>query len=325
MGAVVENYSKHGDINDYIARHHDKKELFLNYRRRWNENVDDLLFLLLETVSKCNLSCPMCIHSVGYKQAPRMSDEVFNRALDGVCELNVPSIGMNATNEPLLDNKIISRINKVAQLPSVVDIHMNTNGMLLSGKVADQLIDSGLTRLLVGLDANKIETYANVRKGGELDKVKKSLYDFLELRDRKNSKFPVVRLSFVRMSINQDEINAWLDRWMDVVDYLVIQEFIVPVLDNSRDYLLPEGKARKNQYKAGIVPCRQPFERATIRGDGDVLPCCHHEATKMPIGNIMNQGLGEIWGGMKVREIREMFNDGSWKQNPICAQCLNAR
>ena len=48
-------------------------------------------------------------------------------------------------NEPLLDNKIISRINKVAQLPSVVDIHMNTNGMLLSGKVADQLIDSGLT------------------------------------------------------------------------------------------------------------------------------------------------------------------------------------
>ena len=52
----VTSYTRHaafGSIEEYMAFHHPRRELFRKYRREWENNTDNkLLFLQHETTSK---------------------------------------------------------------------------------------------------------------------------------------------------------------------------------------------------------------------------------------------------------------------------------
>lgn len=56
--------------------------------------------------------------------------------------------------------------------------------------------------------------------------------------------------------------------------------------------------------------CTQPFEWCEIREDGRVFLCCP-SWLKMPIGNLLQQSLEEIWNGTEARRIRTSVLDGS--------------
>lgn len=56
--------------------------------------------------------------------------------------------------------------------------------------------------------------------------------------------------------------------------------------------------------------CSQPFEWCEIREDGRVFLCCP-SWLKMPIGNLLQQPLAEIWNGTEARRIRTSVLDGS--------------
>lgn len=56
--------------------------------------------------------------------------------------------------------------------------------------------------------------------------------------------------------------------------------------------------------------CTQPFEWCEIREDGRVFLCCP-SWLKMPIGNLLQQSLEELWNGTEARRIRTSVLDGS--------------
>lgn len=320
MGSVVTNYSKHVNINNFIGRYHPKSKDFIRYRKQWQKNKDNLLYLALETTSKCNLKCPMCIHSIGYRQTEDMNEAILESALKNIKEMKIPSIAVNTTNEPLLDKRIFQIIQKISNIDCVFDIHMNTNAVLLNKENCSKILNSNLTRLMIGFDAFSKQTYERMRVGAKYENVLKNILDFLELKERKGKVFPVVRVSLVRSSINEDEIEKWFAFWKDKVDYISIQEYLTPVLDNSKGYLFPVDIKRRKVISG--IACYQPFERAVIRGNGDVLPCCAHFATKIPIGNIKQNRLNDIWYGEKVVKLRQYFKQNRWHEHPVCSKCL---
>jgi len=321
MSTIVTNYSKHGDIDKYIYQNHNKKEQYLQYREKWEKSKEneDLLFLLLETTYKCNFVCPMCIHSQGYKKAPYMTNELFEMVLQEIEKNKIPSISMSQINEPLLDKEIVHRISAVSRIDSVVDIHMNTNASLLNEEMSLKILESGLTRLLIGYDGFSKETYEAIRVGGNFDKVTENILNFLKLKKELKKVFPVVRISFVRTSLNEHEVEDWYNFWKDKVDYISIQEF--KTQSEEKSDLQAESTERK-KINHDEITCNEPFERLVIRGDGAVLPCCAFEATEMPVGNIKDLGLSDIWHGKKMKDMRQMFIDNTWRKNEICKRCL---
>jgi radical SAM protein with 4Fe4S-binding SPASM domain len=332
MGNYVVDYSKHGDINEYIHYHHKKKHEFAEYREKWKDNINnELLFVLLETLSKCNLKCPMCVHSVGYPQTPRMTDKLFEIVVENLRNMNVPSVCMNQINEPLLDRKIIARIKSVSEIDSVVDIHMNTNAILLTEETSLALLNSGLTRLLIGFDAYSSKTYAKMRKtnNNNYDIALSNILRFIDLKKKHNKVFPLVRISFVTTSINEDEESDWFDYWKDKVDYLSVQRYQTPVLDDSKDFLIGSYKKEKQKEKNkqsmdnDSTVCNQPFNQIVIRGDGSVLPCCSQIATGMELGNIEESSLHDLWNGQYIENLRRELKSDDWKDNPVCSKCLS--
>ena len=202
---------------------------------------------------------------------------------------NCPSLTIGGHCEPLLDTRIVEMI-ALAKESGFVDIMLNTNATLLNEAISKKLIESGLTRLRVGFDGATADTYEKIRVGANFEIVKSNIMNFVKLRNKLNTKIPIVRISCVHLSKNDHEIDDFINFWTPIADYVTVQRYRPHALteERSRGKLGAGSKAIKN------VKCSEPWERPYIRGNGDVYTCCQ-PAYGPKLGNVKENTLQELW------------------------------
>jgi radical SAM protein with 4Fe4S-binding SPASM domain len=322
-GRVVNNSVK--DIDATFESKFGKR--WRDYRDRWAKaSAMEILeafplFVRFETQFKCNGRCKMCVHghpdlSADYAYDGYLSDKTFRRLVDECAEYNCPSVGMSQTNEPLLDPDLIERIQYVSK-KGIMDIHLNTNGMLLSEEMSRKILDSGVTRICVSLDAISRDTYKKIRLGLDFDTVLKNLEKFLELKAESNSPLPIVRVSFLLQEENKHELEDFKAFWVDKVDYVAVQRYVpISPFDDDRSHALKEVPVRGDQK------CSYSFESLFIHGDGTVVPCAAHSARHIRVGNVDESGIYEIWHSDGMRKLREAHKSGDLNGTLLCSSCL---
>ena len=206
----------------------------------------------------------------------------------------------------------------------------NTNGSPITPKRSKQILDSGLTRLRFSLDAFTDKTYKKVRVGAiDLEKVKKNIFTFLELKEKGGYKLPIVGVSFCKLKNNQHELEKFKNYWKDKVDLVSVQTFVPPT-QNKKAYLdfYPEDQFYDEENKN--FRCNLPFQRIQIRNH-EMFPCCYSlvmgdKGTKnyknFVLGNINDTSIYDAWNGSKMKELRKIQIKGKFKKNPTCATCV---
>jgi radical SAM protein with 4Fe4S-binding SPASM domain len=306
-----------------------KGEEFVNYREKWDKvnsfelETDFPMFLQIEPNYKCNYRCPMCtqgdpklIEKFGYEGGLTTKD--IKKILDEAQLYNCPSVAMYGDNEPFLIKNITDWF-ALARDAGFLDIMAISNGSVMTESLAERILDSGLTRLRFSIDAVTPETYAKIRIGGEFTRTMRNIEMFLNARARRGSKLPQVGVNFVKMSVNQHELGPFMKRWEDVVDFIVVQDFMKPDID--RDYQeLDVG----NRPSVDNFRCTQPWQRLYIRGNGDVTVCCAQFNSYLVIGNIKDDSLYKLWNSKKMKDFRLMHKEGRYYENPVCLKCSKA-
>jgi MoaA/NifB/PqqE/SkfB family radical SAM enzyme len=89
-------------------------------------------------------------------------------------------------NEPLIRKDLIKFI-EYAKDAGIVDIYLSTNGVLLTEQFSINLINSGLTRIQISIDATSADIYDQMRPGGDFKKVVDNISTLLEVRKKLNS------------------------------------------------------------------------------------------------------------------------------------------
>jgi radical SAM protein with 4Fe4S-binding SPASM domain len=199
-----------------------------------------------------------------------------------------------------------------------MDLRLGTNGLLLDRAASQSLIDAGLTRLEVSIDAHRPETYRKIRRGGRLETVRDNVFRFLDLRRRAGADFPVLRISFLNLPQNQSERGDFLDFWRPHADLFSIQEPIyferAPI---SRDVNLVQGPVPHD------FRCAQPNQRLIVRADGTAYPCCSIYGLDMPAGSAADRPLADIWTNTLLTGLRGQNANRRHRDNPICAHCAD--
>ncbi len=72
--------------------------------------------------------------------------------------------------------------------------------------MAEKIVKSNLTSLIVAVDGAQQDTYAKYRIGGRLENVKKNIRLLQETKKRLNSFLPRVTVRFVAMQHNESEM-----------------------------------------------------------------------------------------------------------------------
>ena len=324
-------FASEGDINSKLASIIGKK--FEDYREKWNAanrfelETDFPLFLHLETNQICNLRCPSC--PIGqpeaytkYISSEKMDPNLYQKIILEGEKYHCPSMEPQGTNEPFLDQNLEDYIRFAAD-HGFIDIMLNTNGTLLSEERTRKFLKSGITRVRFSLDAATKETYEKVRLGAKYDVTMKNIERFLEIKKQEKLELPVVGVNFCKTKFNEHEEEAFIEKWIDKVDFFVIQDFQPPDLDtNYSEYLSSESVFRKNIEESGYN-CQQPWQRVLVRSSGEVCPCCAFFSKELSLGNLKDHTIHELWNSKEMRDLRDMHKRGDYGENPWCKKCIN--
>lgn len=314
------------DFNQKLAQLFGSR--FKQYRSDWdragrNEYLPDFpLFIEVEPEYRCNMRCITCLHSLPKGKNPwalsdTMSPDVFEKICKEGFSHGLPAISISANNEGLLQKHLFEYLD-IASNNNIMDIFLGTNGLLLTRELSKRLISSKLTRLLVSIDAANEITYEKMRQNKHYSDIVDNVNMFLEERNNAGSVTPLLRVSLVKTTINEYEVEAFTKLWIDKADIVSIQNYISPWLHwDSGDKLIPERIKDSSSPKI----CSALWQRILIRANGDVIACCN-ERNEHRLGNIAESSIRDMWHGDKMKTLREIHLAGKYESIKLCRECL---
>ena len=330
--AKVRWLSSEGDVNSKLSSIIGKK--FEKYREKWDAinrfelETDFPLFLQLETNQICNLRCPSCpigqpgTNAKKYISSGKMDWNLYQKIILEGEKYDCPSMEPQGTNEPFLDQNLENSIRFAAD-HGFIDIMLNTNGTLLTEERARKVLKSGITRLRFSLDAATKETFEKVRLGAKYDSTMKNIERFLEIKKQEKFDLPVVGVNFCKTKFNEHEEEAFIEKWNDKVDIIVIQDFQPPDLDTNYSEFLSSKSVFREKIQESGYNCQQPWQRVLVRSNGEVCPCCAFFSEELSLGNLKDHSLHELWNSKEMHDLRVMHKRGNYEENPWCKKCVN--
>ncbi|MDD5193318.1 MAG: radical SAM protein [Candidatus Nanoarchaeia archaeon] len=289
------------------------------------------LTLMIEPTNICNLKCPLCPTGAGLIKRKKgfMKLEDFKKIIDESGEY-VLHLRLWNWGEPLLNKDIFDIISYGKQ--KKVFTNISTNSSFLDNEVSKKLIESGLDELIISLDGASEETYKKYRKGGNFKKVLDSMRFIQEEKKRLNKKLPYIKLQFIIMKHNEHEINKIKQlakeigieelsfKTVGVMDYFS-KEDISKYLPEDKKYSRYTLENNQPVLKRKINNwCDFIWEEMVINWDGEVVPCCFDMNNHLLLGNVLKEGVKDIWNNEKYQNLRKMILEN--KSNiPLCKDC----
>ena len=266
--------------------------------------------VLMDLATKCNLRCPMC-------PVWGSEDEAAIDSVEGVMDLEAsrrlldeimvakPLIQPNMYGEPLLAPNLRERI--VDMKARGMAVAMNTNGLTLTEDLAQFFVDQKVDSVMFSIDAVTRPTLRKIRGIDKLEKIETAVFRLLKMRGEAD--FPRVGVSFTIQDDNRHEADAFVSRWVGVVD--VVRMGIIFVNGTFPDMETPRER----------LPCPAVYNTLPVHNDGTVTVCCLDGFKTTNMGNVFKDGVTAVWQGEDLAKVRYYHETGQWDKVPFCKPC----
>ncbi len=124
--------------------------------------------LRISVTDECNLNCFYCHHEGCPASSHEMTADEIGKIIRVATEFGIRKIKLTG-GEPLLRKDIVGVVAAAAR-PSIDEVSMTTNGILLAG-VAHELAEAGLTRVNISLDTLDPKTFHRITGNGSISNV----------------------------------------------------------------------------------------------------------------------------------------------------------
>lgn len=264
--------------------------------------------LKVEPTTRCNLACPGCIaHGTDFPLAiGDMSLETFQRIVDEAGPY-LFKMSLYITGDPLINRNVYKMI-KYASERNVGTV-LSTNFHPFNKTRAAEMLDSGLSHLIIGLEGITQETYSAYRVGGKVDTVLKNIETLMEAKKESGKKLPFVEIQTVRLAGNEHELPE-IER--------VAREFGVDrftIREDFREYKPAQKDTR----------CFWLWFTALVDEVGQLVPCCPASWStdeRRTFGSIVDNSFDEIWNGPQYVQARKLFRPGGKRAELADSLCF---
>lgn len=293
----------------------------ISYNRQALKVLGEAEVFQIELTNHCPMTCVMCPRTESMTRAlGYMDEDLFHHIIQEIAPYS-SKIFLHHFGDSLVHPKLGAFIHYANQYR--IKSFLSTNAALLTEKRARDLVDSGLSELVVSLDGVSALTNIAVRgrAAQDVDDAERKVRFLLKYRQHQNSRTPRLIMQFVRQKLNYHEAGEWLAKWKAVegVDAVKIKSYVSWDGQDNRINALrisPEPKTDK-------VVCDKPWTSVTILWDGRVVPCCFDYDGKYVLGDLRHQSLAEIWRGERMSFLRRAHRDGRHCDVALCSRCTD--
>ena len=305
------------------------------------------LVMRMDTTNRCNLKCSICYFSM--EEMSRVPRQVMSAGDFAAIARNsfssVSSLSLSCSFEPLLSPDLPAILGTVRE-HRIPETWICTNGTLLGEKNAAEIIDAGITHLVLSIDAATGATYERIRGRGDFDRLLEKIEMVRDLKAGRGSRFPLVTGSFTLMRSNIEELPAFVDMAARLGMEKVLCRHLVPYsgMENREEQLFHHrelanrliAEARERARRSGLIlsapvfdiggpppaaakTCPAPWLEIYVGPTGETAPCSYLSA-ELPTGSLLSHSLEEIWHHPSFVDLRRGFEKGD--HLPTCRWCL---
>lgn len=287
----------------------------------------------IEQTRYCNFKCFYCIHStrdmegeefekLGYS-IRHMEFEMYEKIIKQLSQFpkGIKRIVFSGLGEPLMNPRLPDMV-KIAVDAKIADrVEVITNGVLLTPKVSDKLIEAGITNINIsvqGINSNQYEETSGMKI--DFNKFVNNL-EYL-YNNKKNTQIYIKAIDATLK--NKENEKKFFEIFGDISDRIYIEHLIV--MQQQMDNLKPVVDETKNFYNEQLdlnrKVCAQSFYFLQIGCDYDTFPCPVPGLPKsLSMGNIKEHSLLEIWNGQKRRKLLRTMLELKKNSIPGCNNC----
>ncbi|MDP2904583.1 MAG: radical SAM/SPASM domain-containing protein [Methylovulum sp.] len=297
---------------------------YKEYRRLWDELpkirklTDYPLLVDLETVSRCNLKCPMC---------PTVTDEFIEKRVTpfkkGQLNYNVVkkiiaevagkiySLRLSWIGEPTLHPRLVDAV-RLAKESGIKEVSFLTNGYRLHLDYFIKLAEAGVDLITISVDGMG-ETYNQIRKPLNFEETLKKLQGISDYKKANGLEKPLIKIQGVWPAIRENP-EGFYNTFAPIVDLIAFNP-LIDYLHNDSDIVYEDN-----------FSCPQHYQRVVIGSNGRAAMCSSDDFMDIDIGDIATQTIHEIWHGEKFRHVRETHEqDEGFKRLKPCKNCFYPR
>ena len=341
------------------TRYNTIQEYWLNSNIAYKEGRE-LDYVLWEITHKCNLECIHCrsASSPSLEERELISGEYIDQLLEELVSLGRPTLVLTG-GEPLTRKDFMEIVDKIEKYN--IPFRVQTNGLLLTDKIAKKLADASVLNVGIGLDGPE-EIHDVIRnKRGAFKRAIKAIKILNKYEIPVHIEFTIMKLNlhYIRHTLDildrEVKIDTFLARSVifsgratPFYDYFLLtpneyrqalyvlyneskkRSFMVqsqdPLYFKINPDLIKIYKKYGDIFSGNILSgCSACLNMLNIRPDGSVGICSFIPYT---IGNIKTQSLAEIWRNrLKYNFCRKLYNrelHGKCSRCPfkyICGGC----
>lgn len=281
--------------------------------------------LYYEPATFCNLKCPSCPTGTGLLDRPKelVSAEAFRKTIDGLADW-VFILNMYNWGEPLMHRDFAALVRYAAERGIIVTASSNLS-VPLTDRQCEEIVDSGLHSLKIGIDGASPQVHAQYRRGSNLDLVHKNVRALMRAREALGRPTPVISVSYHVFAHNENEIDEFSAQMAEIgVDsYSAVPAWLPP----DGTVSMPKDP-RYNMYQAvnrsiaklrargeRLRPCTWLYYASIVNPGGTISPCCGVVSESSDFGRVdAANGPGDVgeqfrraWNGRKYSAARELF------------------
>ena len=206
----------------------------------------------------------------------------------------------------------------------------STNGHFITEKKADDIVNSGLKKIIISIDGTTQETYESYRINGSLKKAIEGVKNIVSAKEKAASKHPKVYIQFLVVKPNQHQINDIKKLGKKLkVDKVTLKTAQVYDFENGNDLIPTIDKySRYKKLKSGKYSIKNPLKNECWRmwssfvstWDGKIIPCCFDKDATKEMGSLQNNNFKDIWKSKAYQNFRKQILINRSKID-ICNNC----
>ena len=277
--------------------------------------------LYVQLSRRCNLRCTMCGWEIWKDNSGFMEDDVFERVLaEGkACGIKTMHI-LAGQGEPFLHPRAFEMLERA--VAEGFEVGIVTNGTPFTPDKIARLAKLGLAYLQFSFAGWDAESYESVYVGSKFDRTLANLKAIHKALRNTRTRFAVKAVALGEWQDNLRKTKAFL------ATHGVTDVWTVPANNFGGSVQSGEFHERHGIWSLKridhhrLMPCRLFLKAVGVFCDGTVTACgCYDSNAQLKIGNIMEQGLGEIRRGAAYGHILDAFRKGDVKDVPMCGKC----
>lgn len=276
--------------------------------------------VIVETSSYCNLSCLHCprtdIVKNDHSFEGLMDLSLFKKIIDEMSRYKRITLRPFGRGEALT-NPQFPKMIKYAKEKGISKIWLNTNGVLLTPKISEELLEAGIDWLEVSIDAATEKTFATIKgtDAHHFETVVGNTINYSRLIKKLHPEGKLI-ISFVESSLNTSEKDDFINFWRNYTDHVNIR----PVHQHG-DLVKDLRASNKKIDEIERLPCPMLWNRVEINYLGDLKYCEFDWENKGVMGTVQESSIGEIWNSEKYKELRQMHTEKHFSEIPLCKDC----